>query len=118
MDFIKKPWGYETVEHIHEMGLTFKTLHIESGQRLSLQSHAVKREALCIVGDGGVLLELQYGDTTRSEVMVPGDWYYIHPGVIHRLTNEGRKSVTIMEISTPMARDEDIVRLEDDYGRA
>ena len=46
----------------------------------------------------------------------PGEYAYIPKGGIHRL-NGGDDGVTFIEIQRGECREDDIVRLEDDYGR-
>ena len=46
--------------------------------------------------------------------MKPGDVFHIAPGVLHRMT--GIEDCDIVEVSTPEL--DDVVRLEDRYGRA
>ena len=55
----------------------------------------------------------QAGDLRRVE-MKPGDVFHIPPGTLHRMT--GLEDCDILEVSTPEL--EDVVRLEDRYGRA
>ena len=50
----------------------------------------------------------------RKVEMKPGDVFHITPGTLHRMT--GLEDCDIVEVSTPEL--DDVVRLEDRYGRA
>jgi mannose-6-phosphate isomerase len=50
----------------------------------------------------------------KAEIVGPGAAFRIRPGTVHRVT--ALEDTTIIEVSTPQV--EDVVRLEDDYGRA
>jgi mannose-6-phosphate isomerase len=51
---------------------------------------------------------------TNIPSLVPDSSYHMKPMTIHRL--EAIEDTTLVEVSTPEA--EDVVRVEDDYGRA
>ena len=105
---VDKPWGYELRWAITDRYLG-KILHVNRGEALSLQYHERKDE--CILLSSGVLdLELD-GQVHR---LVPGDTVHITPGTRHRMTAVA--DCEIFEVSTPEI--EDVVRLEDRYGRS
>ena len=109
---VKKPWGYE---HIWAQTDRYvgKLLVIEAGERLSLQKHLVKDETIYVLmGRMRLLLESSRGEVEKHE-MGPGDHRRIPTGRIHRF--EAIDRVEVMEVSTPEL--DDVVRLEDDYGR-
>ncbi|MEE2830619.1 MAG: cupin [Myxococcota bacterium] len=90
-----------------------KLLHIESGHRLSLQYHRVKDEALFQhSGELDLLLEDDAGQLVTRRLR-KGDSVRILPGRRHRLT--AVTTCEVLEVSTPQL--EDVVRIEDDYGR-
>lgn len=94
-------------------GFVGKLLHIEAGHRLSLQFHRVKDEAILIQsGTIELLLEDDSGQLSSRELR-PGDSVRILPGRKHRFT--ALTTCDIVEVSTPEL--DDVVRLEDDYGR-
>jgi mannose-6-phosphate isomerase len=104
---VDKPWGYELRWAITDRYLG-KVLHINRGEALSLQYHEQKDE--CLMVSKGVLdLELN-GEVHR---LTPGDTAHITPGVRHRMT--AVEDCDIFEVST--AEIDDVVRLEDRYGR-
>jgi mannose-6-phosphate isomerase-like protein (cupin superfamily) len=94
-----KPWGYE-IRFAQNDKYLGKILYIAQGHRLSRQYHQLKDETI-MVYEGTLILELG----------IPG----ILPGVVHRFCAPERKSVTLIEVSTPEI--DDVTRLEDDYKR-
>lgn len=104
---IDKPWGYEIWWTVTDRYVG-KLIHVNSGQSLSLQYHNVKHESMyCLSGQGEILLD----DVT--EALRPGQAVIIPPLRRHRVT--ALTDLEIMEVSTPEL--EDVVRLEDRYGR-
>jgi mannose-6-phosphate isomerase-like protein (cupin superfamily) len=112
---VEKPWGYELWWARTERYVG-KILHLRQGESLSLQYHNVKDETI-LLQSGRLLLETgtkgERGNLHRIE-MKPGDVYHITPATLHRMT--GIEDCDILEVSTPEL--EDVVRLEDRYGRA
>jgi mannose-6-phosphate isomerase-like protein (cupin superfamily) len=110
---VDKPWGYELRWATTERYLG-KVLHINRGEALSLQFHERKDEYLYL-SIGAIDIELGDGDgNLTSHRMKAGDTLHIAPGTRHRLT--AVDDTDIFEVSTPEA--DDVVRLEDRYGRA
>lgn len=109
---VDKPWGYEIVWAETER-YAGKILHVEAGQRLSLQLHRVKDETLHVLG-GRLLLVVDEDRGLVERELAPGQSYRIRPGVRHRLI--GLTACDVLEASTPEL--DDVVRLEDSYGRA
>jgi mannose-6-phosphate isomerase len=110
---VDKPWGYELIwaETDRYVG---KVLFVKAGESLSLQFHRVKDESW-LVQAGRARLELgSAGDPVlREEVIGAGATFHFRPGSVHRVT--AIEDTTIMEVSTPEL--DDVVRLEDRYGR-
>jgi len=110
---VEKPWGYELRWAITDR-YAGKILHIKKGEALSLQFHEKKDEYQYVI-KGAVDIELGGPEgslTTRR--MKAGDTLHITPGTRHRLT--AVEDTDIFEVSTPEV--DDVVRLEDRYGRA
>jgi len=110
---VEKPWGYEIRWAVTGRYLG-KILHVNRGEALSLQYHEQKDECLYLAS--GVLdLELgeESGELKRYRLKV-GDTVHITPGTRHRIT--AVEEADIFEVSTPEI--DDVVRLEDRYGRA
>ncbi len=105
---VKKPWGREVIfaRHARYVG---KLITIERGHRLSLQYHRKKHETVYVL-EGRLRLTLGRGTRTLG----PGTAFAVAPRQTHRFeARTGR--VTLIEVSTPEL--DDVVRLQDDYGR-
>ena len=109
---VDKPWGHELI-WAHTDRYVGKVLHINKGQCLSYQYHRVKDETVQLLR--GVLdmdVETDEGRTTLR--FIPGDSLHITPGMKHRMI--AVEECEVLEVSTPEL--DDVVRLEDRYGRA
>jgi mannose-6-phosphate isomerase-like protein (cupin superfamily) len=111
---VEKPWGYELIWALSDV-YCGKVLFVKAGAALSLQFHREKDESW-YVQSGRAKLELgEAGDAVlRQEVVGPGAAFRYRPGTVHRVT--AIEDTTILEVSTPQL--DDVVRLEDLYGRA
>lgn len=112
---VEKPWGYE-IWWARTERYVGKILHVKRGQSLSLQYHNVKDETIRVLS-GKLLFETKPKDAPgelRRIEMSPGDSYHITPLTLHRMT--GLEDTDVLEVSTPEL--DDVVRLEDRYGRA
>jgi mannose-6-phosphate isomerase len=110
---VDKPWGYELIWALSE-AYCGKILFVRSGESLSLQFHRVKDESW-YVQSGRVELQVgAAGDAVlQTEVLAPGSALRFRPGTVHRV--KALEDTTILEVSTPQI--DDVVRLEDEYGR-
>ena len=111
MTRVEKPWGYELHWALTDRYVG-KVLHINAGHALSLQYHHRKDETI-LLWSGRILMEVQEGPDLTAREMRPGDRLHITPGTIHRMT--AVEDSDIIEVSTPEL--DDVVRLEDRYGR-
>ncbi|MDA0798527.1 MAG: cupin [Chloroflexi bacterium] len=113
-DRIDKPWGWEEILDLNDH-YCIKHMFINGGHRLSKQYHERKTESLMLVQGGA---ELTWGVDDREQVvpMQLAQLFPIPPGMIHRLKATADQGALILEVSTREA--DDIVRVEDDYGRA
>ena len=113
---IPKPWGNEII-WARTYKYVGKKLFIQNGEKLSLQYHKIKDETIYVV-TGLLTLEYLTTDATGTKevkLLKAGDSFHIPPGMVHRMiANHG--NVEVMEVSTPEL--EDVVRLQDDYGRS
>jgi len=90
-----------------------KILHVNKGQALSLQYHERKDEYQYVI-KGSVEIELGVeGEALTVRRLAAGDTLHITPGTRHRIT--AVEDTDIFEVSTPEI--DDVVRLEDRYGR-
>ncbi|MBF8289226.1 MAG: cupin protein [Chloroflexi bacterium] len=109
---VDKPWGHELIWARTDRYVG-KLLVIEAGRRLSLQLHEVKDEWIHVLS-GRLLLTLEDDDgTIRDQELGPGDGARVRTGRRHRFTALERSE--LIEVSTPEL--DDVVRLEDDFGR-
>lgn len=111
---VEKPWGYELV-WAHSDAYVGKLLFIRAGEQLSLQFHNEKDETI-YVQQGRIEIEIGRRDVgaPASEVVAAGAAFRIRPGVVHRW--RALEDSVVLEASTPQL--DDVVRLEDRYGRA
>lgn len=105
---VGKPWGWEVWWAVTD-AYAAKVLEVMAGHSLSLQYHARKLESLYFQAGTG---RLRLGETWQK--VQPGHVVTLPPGTIHQI--EAVTDMTIIEVSTPEL--EDVVRLEDRYGRA
>lgn len=110
---VDKPWGYEII-FAHTERYAGKILHVDAGQALSLQYHQSKDETLYLL-EGEYQLEVEEEGEMVSRTIRAGESYHITPGTRHRMV-AGPQGCDIYEVSTPEL--DDVVRLEDRYGRA
>jgi len=108
---IPKPWGYELI-FAHTDRYVGKILHINRGESLSLQFHEMKEETLYVV-DGELRLTIEHDGDRRELMLRKGEAFHIPPRLIHRM--EALADTDVAEVSTPEL--DDVVRLEDRYGR-
>jgi mannose-6-phosphate isomerase len=111
---VEKPWGFELIWAEAE-DYVGKILFVRAGHSLSLQFHREKDESWYVQSGRA---ELELGDAgerlLNREVITAGACFRFRPGTVHRVT--ALDDTTILEVSTPHL--EDVVRLEDAYGRA
>ena len=110
---VEKPWGYELI-WAHTDRYVGKILHIHEGGRLSLQFHHQKDETI-LVQNGILDLVIERDESKGLETLQlkPGESFHIKPGMKHRMI--GHTDCDVIEVSTPEL--DDVVRLQDDYGR-
>ena len=104
-----KPWGWE-LWFAHSSHYVGKIIHIRKGHRLSKQYHRFKHETV-YAHKGTWILEI----AGKKKRMTPGSSAVILPKRVHRFTAPYH-DVDLLEVSTPQV--DDVVRLEDDYGRS
>jgi mannose-6-phosphate isomerase len=111
MKRVEKPWGYELI-WAHTDRYVGKVLHVNAGHRLSLQYHRQKDETIHL-WSGRLTLVVDEGKGLEERELAPGEGYHIRPGTKHRMI--ALTDCDILEASTPEL--DDVVRLEDVYGR-
>jgi len=108
---VEKPWGHELI-WAHSERYVGKILHIRAGARLSLQFHRVKDETICVHA-GELTLLVEEAGLMVERRLLPGESYRITPNTRHRMI--AVSDCDVLEVSTPEL--DDVVRLEDAYGR-
>lgn len=112
LDADNRPWG-RWEEYLNEPGYRVKRIIVHPGKRLSLQKHEHRREHWVVVrGEGRFTLN----DDVRR--VAEGDALYIGTGDVHRIENDGEDHLIIIETQLGLCLEDDIIRLEDDFGRA
>jgi mannose-6-phosphate isomerase-like protein (cupin superfamily) len=108
-----RPWGEWVVIDLGA-GFVVKRITVRPGQRLSLQRHRYRAEQWVVVAGvaqvtrGDAVFALGVGETVR-----------IAPGETHRVANQGADDVVFIEVQTgSVLSEDDIERLDDQYGRA
>ena len=109
---VDKPWGYELI-FAHTDRYAGKILHVDAGQALSLQFHERKDETLFLLEGEYELVVEEDGEMVDRQIRA-GESYHIAAGTRHRMV-AGPEGCDILEVSTPEL--DDVVRLEDRYGR-
>jgi mannose-1-phosphate guanylyltransferase len=105
-----RPWGTYTVLEDSD-GYKIKRLVVKPGKRLSLQKHYHRSEHWIVVSGTATV-------TVGSDVKIvrPNESTYIKIGELHRLANEGKIDVVLIEAQVgEYTGEDDIVRIEDDY---
>ncbi|MEF3191487.1 MAG: mannose-1-phosphate guanylyltransferase/mannose-6-phosphate isomerase [Campylobacterales bacterium] len=109
---VHRPWGSYTVLE-DEKGYKIKRIVVKPGKRLSLQKHFHRSEHWIVVSGTATV---RVGDETR--LIRPNESTYIKMGEVHRLANEGKIPVVLIEAQVgEYTGEDDIVRIEDDHGR-
>ena len=109
---IEKPWGNEEIfaETADYVG---KILFIRAGEALSLQYHEIKDETLRVLEGQLELVSGKDVEHLESQVLDSGTVFHIPPGTLHRMV--ATTDCRLLEVSTNHL--DDVVRLEDRYGR-
>ena len=109
----ERPWGHYLVLY-EEEGCKVKKFLVHPKKRLSLQRHRHRTEHWHVVR--GEALVMRDGEEIRLRT---GQSLDIPQGAVHRIENVGREDVIVIEVQTgTYLGEDDIERLEDDFGRA
>ena len=109
---VDKPWGHELIWAITDRYVG-KVLHIKKGGKLSLQYHRLKDETV-MVWSGRMRFEyFNEGETPQHQDLGPQEAFHVTPGLRHRMI--ALEDCDVFEVSTTEL--DDVVRLEDAYGR-
>ena len=110
--FDRRPWGTFTVLDEGD-GFKVKRIEVLPGKRLSYQQHAQRAEHWVVVqGNAKVTLDGQ------DVIVKPGEAIDIAVGTAHRVENPGDELLVFIEVQRGnYLGEDDIVRLQDDFGR-
>ncbi len=109
---VYRPWGYyDSIDY--GKGFQVKRIYVNPGSKLSLQKHKKRAEhwvivkGIALITCGEKIFQLKENQST-----------YIPKGEVHRLENQEKYPLEIIEIQTgSYLGEDDIIRLEDDYKR-
>lgn len=108
----QRPWGkFENL--LKDNNFLVKKLSVKPDQKLSLQYHNKRSEFWVIVnGKGTITIDDKKIDC------IPGSSFYIKKKQKHRIENIGKTELEFIEVQLgETISEEDIVRIEDGYGR-
>lgn len=111
--FDRRPWGTFTVLDEAD-GFKVKRIEVLPGKRLSYQKHSRRAEHWVVVaGTAKVTLD------DRDITVAAGESIDIAVGAAHRVENPGEETLVFIEVQRGgYLGEDDIVRLQDDFGRA
>ncbi|SRR6266498_2835965 len=111
--FDQRPWGSFTVLDEAD-GFKVKRIEVLPGKRLSYQKHAQRAEHWVVVkGTANVTLD------DREVLVEAGQAIDIAIGAAHRVENRGGETLVFIEVQRgDYLGEDDILRLQDDFGRA
>ncbi len=107
-----RPWGHFRMLDTGP-GFVVKALLVKGEQRLSMQLHRLRSERWTVAMGNAVA-------TVRGvkHALEVGETIFIPVGAPHRLANRAKEPLVVIEVQIGECREEDIVRVDDDYGRA
>jgi mannose-6-phosphate isomerase-like protein (cupin superfamily) len=110
---LDKPWGRVTSYTLNQPA-SVRIVEVHPGQQTSLQYHQL-RDELWVILDAG--LRVQIGDDVRQAA--PGDEFMVPAEKSHRIINSNPPGPPgrVLEIAYGYTTEDDVHRLEDDYGR-
>lgn len=108
---VLKPWGSEYKIYSNSI-LSIKLLRLGQKHSTSLHCHPIKKTGFILL-KGQVEVDLGFYD--RKKILAVSR-LMIRPGLFHSTKNSGDSEAVILEIETPIDKD-DLVRFKDDYGR-
>ena len=109
---VHRPWGTYTILE-NTPGYKIKRIVVAPGKRLSLQKHLHRSEHWIVVSGTATV---RVGETTQ--IVRPNESTYIKMGEVHRLANDGKIPVVLIEAQVgEYTGEDDIVRIEDEYNR-
>ena len=111
-----KPWGHEIIFAGLDGKYVGKIINVTAGHAISLQYHRQKEETISVLSGAALIEHGPTAEDLTSQHFGPGDTIHLPPGAVHRITAITDLSFAEASTADPGWR-EDIVRLEDKYGR-
>lgn len=109
---VHRPWGTYTVLE-DKPGYKIKKIMVKPGKRLSLQKHFHRNEHWIVVS-GTATVQVE----DKTYIVRENESTYIKAGEIHRLENQGKIPIVLIEAQVgSYTGEDDIVRIEDDFKR-
>jgi mannose-1-phosphate guanylyltransferase len=108
-----RPWGgYSSI--LSGPRFQVKKLFVKPGKKLSLQKHHHRAEHWVVVsGTAEVTIDGKITELTENQSI------YLPLGCVHRLANPGKILLELIEVQTgSYLGEDDIIRIEDEFGRA
>jgi len=108
----ERPWGRFYVLH-NDSNFKIKKIEIEPGHRLSYQYHNFRSEVWVIIeGEATVIIDGNQNKFSNGKIIS------ISKGAKHRVQNNGKEKLVLVEVQTgSYFGEDDIVRIEDAYKR-
>ena len=114
-NIVKKPWGYEYVIYSDKNKIAITYLNINFKKQTSLHCHPKKKTGFIILKGRA---KVQIGIYKKnSKIFGPNSRLVFRPGLFHSLKSVSKKGLIALEFEAPFLK-EDLVRLNDKYGRA
>jgi mannose-6-phosphate isomerase-like protein (cupin superfamily) len=106
-----RPWGTYSV--LYDIDCKIKRLVVLPGMRTSLQSHRKRAETWVVIsGKGNAIVDDTFHFLERGSVV------QVDKSSVHRIENAGDENLVLIEVQTgEYFGEDDIIRIEDDYGR-
>tara|TARA_Y100000741_G_scaffold322122_1_gene271663 strand:- start:323 stop:670 length:348 start_codon:yes stop_codon:yes gene_type:complete len=108
----ERPWGRFYVLH-KDLNFKIKKIEVDPGHRLSYQYHNFRSEVWVIIkGEATINIDGNENEFSKGKTIV------IPTGAKHRVKNNGKEKLVLVEVQTgTYFGEDDIVRIEDDYKR-
>lgn len=107
----EREWG-SFIQFTKDTPTTVKILTVDPGQAFSLQKHHKREEGWFVISGSGVI---QIGEE-KNDIEI-AKTYFIPKDTLHRL-EAGDEAIVVLEVSFGEFDENDIIRIEDRYGRA
>jgi len=114
-NLVRKPWGYEYVIYSDKNKIAITYLNINYQKQTSLHCHPKKKTGFIILkGKAKVQIGIY---KKNSKIFGPNSRLVFRPGLFHSLKSISKKGLIALEFEAPFIK-QDLIRLNDKYGRA